>query len=31
MAFDGRKGKLVVVIGYGMNRLDNAKLASNVT
>ena len=27
----GRKGELVAVIGCGMNRLDNAKLASNVT
>ena len=26
MAFEGRKGKLLVAIGYGMNRLDSAKL-----
>jgi hydantoin racemase len=31
MAFGGRKGKLVAAIGCGMNRLDNAKQASNVT
>ena len=31
MAFGGRKGELVVVIGCGMNRLDSAKLMSNVT
>ena len=29
MAFRGRKGELVAVIGYGMNRLDTAKLTSN--
>ena len=31
MAFEGRKGKWVVVIGCGTNRLDGAKLVSNVT
>ena len=31
MAFGGRKGDLVAVIGCGMNRLDHAKLVSNVT
>ena len=31
MAFGGRKNELVVVIGCGINRLDGAKLASNVT
>ena len=30
MAFGGRKGELVVVIGCGMNRLDSAKLVSSV-
>ena len=30
MAFGGRKGELVVVIGCEMNRLDGAKLVSNV-
>ena len=30
MAFGGRKGELVAVIGCGMNRLDSAKLVSNV-
>ena len=30
MAFGGRKGELVAVIGCRMNRLDGAKLASNV-
>ena len=30
MAFGGRKGELVAVIGCGMNRLDRAKLVSNV-
>ena len=30
MALGGRKGKLVAVIGYGMDRLDTAKLASNI-
>ena len=30
MALGGRKGELVAVIGCGMNRLDNAKIASNV-
>jgi len=31
MAFGGRKGELVVVIGCGKNRLDSAKQVSNVT
>ena len=31
MAFGGRKGELVPVIGCGTNRLDRAKLVSNVT
>ena len=31
MAFGGRKGELVAVIGCGMNHLDSAKLVSNVT
>ena len=31
MALGGRKGELVAVIGCGMNRLDHAKLVSNVT
>ena len=31
MAFEGRKGKWVVVIGCGTNRPDGAKLVSNVT
>ena len=31
MAFGGRKGKLVAVIGCGINGLDSAKLVSNVT
>ena len=31
MAFGGRKGELVAVIGCGINRLDSAKLVSNVT
>ena len=31
MAFGGRKGELVAVIGCGTNRLDGAKLVSNVT
>ena len=31
MAFGGRKGELVAVIGCGTNRLDNAKQVSNVT
>jgi len=31
MAFGDRKGELVAVIGCEMNRLDRAKLASNVT
>ena len=30
MALGGRKGELVAVIGCGMNRLDSAKLVSNV-
>ena len=30
MVLGGRKGELVVVIGCGMNRLDNAKPVSNV-
>ena len=31
MGFGARKGELVAVIGCGMNRLDRAKLVSNVT
>ena len=31
MAFGGRKGELVAVIGCGTTRLDSAKLVSNVT
>jgi len=31
MAFGGQKGELVAVIGCGTNRLDDAKLMSNVT
>ena len=31
MAIDGRKGEWVVVIGSGTNRLDGARLVSNVT
>ena len=31
MAFGGRKGELMAVIGCGMKRLDRAKLVSNVT
>ena len=31
MAFGGRKGELVAVIGCGMDRLDHAKLVSKVT
>ena len=31
MAFGGRKGKLVAVIGCGINGLDSANLVSNVT
>ena len=31
LAFGGRKGELVAVIGCGMNHLDSAKLVSNVT
>ena len=31
MVFGGGKGELMVVIGCGMNSLDSAKLASNVT
>ena len=30
MAFGGRKGELAVVINSGMNRLDGAKLVSDV-
>ena len=30
MALGGWKGELVAVIGCGMNRLDSAKLVSNV-
>ena len=30
MAFGGRKGELVAVIGCGTNRLDRAKLVLNV-
>ena len=30
MELGGRKGELVAVIGCGMNRLDSAKLVSNV-
>jgi len=31
MAFGGRQGELVAVIGYGTNQLDSAKLASDFT
>ena len=31
MAFEGRKGELLAVIDFGMNRLDRAKLVSNAT
>ena len=31
MVFWGRKGELLVVIGYGINSLDDAKQVSNVT
>ena len=31
MAFGGRKGELVAVMGCGMGRLNSAKFASNVT
>ena len=31
MAFGGRKGELVAVIGCGMNRLDRAKLVTDLT
>ena len=31
MAFGGRRGELVAVIGFGMKRLDSAKLVSNAT
>ena len=31
MALGGRESELMVVIGCGMNSLDSAKLASNVT
>ena len=31
MAFGGRKGEKVVVIGCGTKYLDSAKLVSNVT
>ena len=31
MAFEVRRGELLVVIGCGMNRLDGAKRVSNVT
>ncbi|RKW63622.1 MAG: hydantoin racemase [Prevotella sp.] len=31
MAFRGRKGELVAVIGRGTNCLDSTKLVSNVT
>ena len=31
MAFGGRKGELMAVIDCGINRLDGAKLVSNVT
>ena len=30
MAFGGRKGELVAVIGSGKNSLDRARLVSNV-
>ena len=30
MAFGGRKGELMPVIGCGTNRLNRAKLVSNV-
>jgi len=31
MAFGGKKGELVSVIGCEMKRLDSAKIVSNVT
>ena len=31
MAIEGRKGEWVVVIGCGTNRLEGARLVSNVT
>ena len=31
MAFEERKGELLATIGYGMNHLNSAKLASNNT
>ena len=31
VAFEGQKSELVATIGCGMNGLDSAKLASNVT
>jgi len=31
MAFGGRKGELLAVIGYGMKGLDRAKWVSNAT
>ena len=31
MAFGGRRGELLVVIGCGMSQLDGVKLASYVT
>ena len=31
MAFGGRKGELLAVIGYGTNRLDCAKLVSKLS
>ena len=31
MAFGDRMGELVAVIGFGMNSLDRAKIASNAT
>ncbi|RKW62890.1 MAG: hydantoin racemase [Prevotella sp.] len=31
MAFGGRKGEWLVVMGCGTNRLDGANLALNVT
>ena len=31
MALGGRKGELLVAIGYGTNRLDSAKLVSDFT
>ena len=30
MAFGGRKGELVAVIGCGVNRLDGARPVSNI-